>query len=38
MIFKQVGHDAGRIGLDRWVVPFIRKTVLKGKDTAKQHA
>jgi thiosulfate dehydrogenase (quinone) large subunit len=32
------GYNAGRIGLDRWVVPFIRKTVFKGKDTVKQHA
>ncbi|WP_342429722.1 DoxX family protein [Neobacillus sp. FSL H8-0543] len=32
------GYNAGRIGLDRWVVPFIRKTVFKGKTTAKQHA
>jgi uncharacterized membrane protein YphA (DoxX/SURF4 family) len=37
-IILTAGYNAGRIGLDRWVVPFIRKTVLKGKETAKQHA
>ena len=39
-IILTAGYNAGRIGLDRWVVPFIRKTVLKGngKETARQHA
>ncbi|SDM62092.1 DoxX family protein [Bacillus sp. OK048] len=37
-IILAAGYNAGRIGLDRWVVPFIRKTVLKGKEPAKQHA
>ncbi|MEH7112892.1 DoxX family protein [Neobacillus niacini] len=37
-IILAAGLNAGRIGLDRWVVPFIRKTVLKGKEPAKQHA
>jgi len=25
------GYNAGRIGLDRWVIPFIRKTTVKEK-------
>ena len=37
-IILTAGYNAGRIGLDRWVLPFIRKTVLKGKVTAKQPA
>src|SRR3954447_17481416 len=37
-IILTAGYNAGCIGLDRWLVPFIRKTVLKGKETAKQHA
>jgi uncharacterized membrane protein YphA (DoxX/SURF4 family) len=37
-IILTAGYNAGRVGLDRWVVPFIRKTVFKGKETAKQHA
>src|SRR4051795_1268709 len=37
-IILTAGYNAGRIGLDRWVVPFIRKTVLKGKETAKAKA
>ncbi len=33
------GYNAGRIGLDRWVIPFIRKTVFKGNTitVAKQN-
>jgi uncharacterized membrane protein YphA (DoxX/SURF4 family) len=38
VIILTAGYNAGRIGLDRWVVPFIRKTVFKGKETARQHA
>jgi thiosulfate dehydrogenase (quinone) large subunit len=30
------GYNAGRYGLDRWVVPFIRKTVFKKTDQAAQ--
>jgi thiosulfate dehydrogenase [quinone] large subunit len=26
------GYNAGRYGLDRWVIPFIRKTVFKNED------
>ncbi len=37
-IILAAGYNAGRIGLDRWVVPFIRKAVLKSKEPAKQHA
>lgn len=29
VIILTAGYNAGRFGLDRWVVPFIRKTVLK---------
>jgi thiosulfate dehydrogenase (quinone) large subunit len=36
-IILTAGYNAGRVGLDRWVVPFIRKTVFKGKETAKQQ-
>jgi thiosulfate dehydrogenase (quinone) large subunit len=33
------GYNAGRIGLDRWVIPFIRKTLFKKTDnTAKTTA
>ncbi|RHW42049.1 DoxX family protein [Neobacillus notoginsengisoli] len=32
------GYNAGRYGLDRWVIPFIRKTVFKSKETAKNLA
>jgi thiosulfate dehydrogenase (quinone) large subunit len=28
-IILTAGYNAGRIGLDRWVVPFIRKTINK---------
>jgi thiosulfate dehydrogenase (quinone) large subunit len=28
------GINAGRIGLDRWVIPFIRKTTLKDNNAA----
>ena len=27
------GYNAGRIGLDRWVIPFIRKSINKKADT-----
>nr|WP_263323403.1 DoxX family membrane protein [Neobacillus sp. Marseille-Q6967] len=37
-IILAAGYNAGRYGLDRWVVPFFRKTVLKETNTAKQHA
>ena len=37
-IILTAGYNAGRIGLDHWVVPFIRKTVFKGRETAKLHA
>ncbi len=30
------GYNAGRIGLDRWVIPFIRKTAFKGNIPATQ--
>ena len=36
-IILTAGYNAGRYGLDRWVVPFIRKTVLKD-NTVKHHA
>ncbi|MEH7120505.1 DoxX family protein [Neobacillus vireti] len=28
------GHNAGRIGLDRWVIPFINKFAAKNNNTA----
>jgi thiosulfate dehydrogenase (quinone) large subunit len=31
VIIIAVGFNAGRIGLDRWVIPFIRRTTLKDK-------
>jgi thiosulfate dehydrogenase [quinone] large subunit len=31
------GYNAGRIGLDRWVIPFIRKTAFKGSKTVKHN-
>ncbi|CAH2716929.1 hypothetical protein BACCIP111895_04117 [Neobacillus rhizosphaerae] len=31
------GYNAGRIGLDRWVIPFIRTTVFKGYKPVKQN-
>ena len=33
-IILTAGYNAGRIGLDRWVVPFINKTVNKNKAKA----
>ncbi|MEH7273228.1 DoxX family protein [Neobacillus vireti] len=33
-IILTAGYNAGRIGLDRWVVPFIRKTFGKGNAKA----
>ena len=35
-IILTAGYNAGRYGLDRWVVPFIRKTT--GKEKAKAAA
>ncbi|PFP22207.1 Crp/Fnr family transcriptional regulator, partial [Bacillus sp. AFS073361] len=29
-IILAAGYNAGRIGLDRWVVPFFKKTSKKG--------
>ncbi|WP_066306609.1 DoxX family membrane protein [Bacillus sp. FJAT-29814] len=37
-IILTAGYNAGRIGLDRWVVPFIRKTVLKNSEPVKSNA
>ena len=31
------GYNAGRIGLDRWVIPFIRKTAFKGNKAVKHN-
>jgi thiosulfate dehydrogenase (quinone) large subunit len=33
-IILTAGFNAGKYGLDYWVVPFIRKTVSKAKVTA----
>ncbi|WP_423801018.1 DoxX family membrane protein [Neobacillus sp. SAB-20_R2A] len=38
VIILAAGYNAGRIGLDRWVVPFFRKTVLKANDPVKLNA
>ncbi|MCM2535938.1 DoxX family protein [Neobacillus pocheonensis] len=32
------GYNAGRIGLDRWVVPFIRKTAAKENKAAAKYS
>ncbi|OLS40031.1 DoxX family membrane protein [Bacillus sp. MRMR6] len=39
-IILAAGYNAGRYGLDRWVIPFIRKTIKTyvGKDTGKAAA
>lgn len=31
------GYNAGRYGLDRWVIPFLKKSVFKGKSEVKQQ-
>jgi thiosulfate dehydrogenase [quinone] large subunit len=33
VIIIAAGYNAGRIGLDRWVIPFIRRTAVKNKVT-----
>jgi thiosulfate dehydrogenase (quinone) large subunit len=38
VIIIAAGYNAGRIGLDRWVLPFIRKTTLKEKAAIKHNA
>jgi thiosulfate dehydrogenase [quinone] large subunit len=38
VIILAAGYNAGRIGLDRWVVPFIRKTAAKGNKAATYRA
>jgi thiosulfate dehydrogenase [quinone] large subunit len=38
VIIIAAGYNAGRIGLDRWVIPFIRKTSVKEKITAQTNA
>jgi thiosulfate dehydrogenase (quinone) large subunit len=32
------GANAGKFGLDRWVIPFIKKTALKQEEPLKQNA
>jgi thiosulfate dehydrogenase (quinone) large subunit len=32
------GYNAGKFGLDRWVIPFIRKTVFKNDNQADKKA
>ena len=34
VIIIEAGYNAGRIGLDRWVIPFIRK--ISNKENAAQ--
>ncbi|NHM34017.1 Crp/Fnr family transcriptional regulator, partial [Bacillus sp. C11] len=39
VIILAAGFSAGKIGLDRWVIPFIRKTTFKANNnTLKQNA
>ncbi|MBS4213765.1 DoxX family protein [Neobacillus rhizophilus] len=38
MIILIAGYNAGHFGLDRWVVPFFRKAVFKGKEPIRQNA
>ena len=38
VIIIAAGFNAGRIGIDRWVVPFIRRTTLKGKSVHRNIA
>jgi thiosulfate dehydrogenase [quinone] large subunit len=35
VIILAAGYNAGRIGLDRWVLPIIRKYIAKGRNTAE---
>src|SRR3954451_4929040 len=37
-IILTAGYNAGRIGLDRWVIPFITKMSKKGTNTEKPKA
>jgi thiosulfate dehydrogenase (quinone) large subunit len=37
VIILAAGYNAGSIGLDRWVIPFIRRTTFKGNRTVKQN-
>ncbi|MDF2790553.1 MAG: Crp/Fnr family transcriptional regulator [Neobacillus sp.] len=37
-IILTAGYNAGRIGLDRWVVPFIRKTIMTHTEKNKAAA
>ncbi|MGZ4162239.1 MAG: DoxX family membrane protein [Neobacillus sp.] len=38
VIIIAAGYNAGRVGLDRWVIPFIRKTTFKEKMPLKNNA
>jgi thiosulfate dehydrogenase [quinone] large subunit len=38
VIIIAAGYNAGRVGLDRWVVPFIRKMTVKENKTANFKA
>jgi thiosulfate dehydrogenase [quinone] large subunit len=39
VIILAAGYNADRIGLDRWVIPFIRKIIAKeNRTTAKVNA
>jgi thiosulfate dehydrogenase (quinone) large subunit len=38
VIIIAAGYNAGRVGLDRWVIPFIRKTTLKDRNILKKKA
>ncbi|MBL4951502.1 DoxX family protein [Neobacillus sp. OS1-32] len=36
-IILTAGYNAGHFGLDRWVIPFIRRTAFKGNNAIKQN-
>ncbi|MGG5252188.1 DoxX family protein [Neobacillus sp. SM06] len=38
MFIVFAGYNAGKFGLDRWVIPYIRKTVFKQDESIKQGA
>jgi thiosulfate dehydrogenase [quinone] large subunit len=35
VIVLAAGYNAGRIGLDRWIIPFISKYTAKNRNTTK---
>jgi thiosulfate dehydrogenase [quinone] large subunit len=37
VIILFAGYNAGKLGLDRWVIPFIRRNAFKQKESIKQN-